>query len=198
MKNDSLAAKIFHHFRVSEMIFSIARFSINFPFSRQSAVGLEGMFGFFTLGLLLWPMYYIPVPPPFDNNPHKSLEDAIDGLIQIKNNGFLALAISGTVISIAFFNFAGISVTKEISATTRMVLDSVRTVVIWGVSILLGWETFKWMQVLGFISLLLGMCLYNNIVILPAYHAIRSRWTARNYGNLEPDNSVTDNSADDP
>lgn len=37
--------------------------------------------------------------------------------------------------SIAFFNFAGISVTKELSATTRMVIDSVRILLVWLVSI---------------------------------------------------------------
>jgi hypothetical protein len=59
----------------------------------------------------------------------------------------LILAITGTIISIAFFNFAGISVTKEISATTRMVLDSVRTIVIWMFSIMVGWQQFHVLQV---------------------------------------------------
>ena len=65
----------------------------------------------------------------------------------IKNNHLLIVPICGTIVSIAFFNFAGISVTKEISATTRMVLDSVRTMVIWGVSLLIGWQSFHWLQV---------------------------------------------------
>ena len=68
-------------------------------------------------------------------------------------------------ISIAFFNFAGISVTKEMSATTRMVLDSVRTLVIWGVSLLLRWQDFYYLQLIGFAVLLTGMCIYNDIVI---------------------------------
>jgi len=29
-------------------------------------------------------------------------------------------------VSIAFFNFAGVSITKELSATTRKVLDTLR------------------------------------------------------------------------
>lgn len=53
----------------------------------------------------------------------------------------------GTFVSIAFFNFAGVSVTKEMSATTRMVLDSVRTLVIWAVSLALRWQTFNYLQV---------------------------------------------------
>lgn len=53
------------------------------------------------------------------------------------------------VFSIAFFNFAGVSVTKELSATTRMVLDSIRTLVVWVFSIMLQWESFQYLQVGG-------------------------------------------------
>merc|ERR1712008_468165 len=61
----------------------------------------------------------------------------------------------------------GISVTKEMSATTRMVLDSVRTLVIWGVSLAIGWQPFQALQLLGFAVLVTGMCVYNDIVIAP-------------------------------
>ncbi|CAH2266809.1 jg27766 [Pararge aegeria aegeria] len=90
------------------------------------AVGWEGVFGFSVLSSLLVVFYWIPAPPHFDSNPRGTVEDVIDGLVQIGNNPLLLVAILGTVVSIAFFNFAGISVTKEMSATTRMVLDSVR------------------------------------------------------------------------
>merc|ERR1712137_727033 len=131
------------------------------------AVGWEGLFGFSTLSLLLIPMYYLKVGPPFSSNPRMVLEDALDGFTQMGNNPMIILAMSGTVISIAFFNFAGISVTKEMSATTRMVLDSVRTLVIWGVSLAMGWQEFQYLQLLGFASLVTGMCIYNDIVFAP-------------------------------
>lgn len=54
---------------------------------------------------------------------------------------------AGIMLSIAFFNFAGISVTKELSATTRMILDSIRTIVIWAFSLVLGWQDFHYLQV---------------------------------------------------
>ncbi|CAG2246062.1 unnamed protein product [Mytilus edulis] len=67
--------------------------------------------------------------------------------------------------SIAFFNFAGISVTREISATTRMVLDSVRTIIIWVAALALDWQKFIPLQILGFVVLIIGMMLYNDIGI---------------------------------
>ena len=114
---------------------------------------------------------------------------------------------SGNIASIAFFNFSGISVTKEMSATTRMVLDSCRTVVIWVFSMAVGWQQFRlvvarsflifkslcpkdfspdWkyssvfkkayfcfryssflIQAVGFLLLICGMCIYNDIIFAP-------------------------------
>ncbi|XP_070782220.1 solute carrier family 35 member F6 [Enoplosus armatus] len=126
------------------------------------AVGIEGLFGFFVLSLLLIPMYFIYVGD-FSDNPRHVLEDALDAFCQIGHQPLILLALLGNTVSIAFFNFAGISVTKEISATTRMVLDSLRTLVIWAVSLALGWEQFQGLQVLGFLVLLLGTALYNGL-----------------------------------
>lgn len=126
------------------------------------AVGTEGLFGFFVLSFLLIPMYFIPVGS-FSDNPRQVLEDALHAFCQIGHQPLILLALLGNTVSIAFFNFAGISVTKEISATTRMVLDSLRTLVIWVVSLALKWETFHGLQVLGFIVLLLGTALYNGL-----------------------------------
>lgn len=80
---------------------------------------------------------------------------------------YIFLHFTGTIVSIAFFNFAGISVTKEISATTRMVLDSIRTLVIWIFSLAIQWQVFHPLQLLGFFILIVGMCLYNDILLLP-------------------------------
>lgn len=52
------------------------------------------------------------------------------------------------IFSIALFNFTGISVTKRLSATTRMILDSVRTLVVWSFSIPLFGEKFIPFQVI--------------------------------------------------
>lgn len=148
------------------------------------AVGWEGFFGFTTLSVLLVPMYYIKVGAPFNHNANGSLEDFYDAIVQLSHNGWLVVALSGTIFSIAFFNFTGISVTKEISATTRMVLDSVRTLVIWIVALALGWQAFHWLQIFGFTGLVLGMCVYNDVFICQAGNAIRSAYIRRRYGDL--------------
>lgn len=143
------------------------KFVTKYKVAPLQAVGWEGFFGFVVLGTLLVPMYFIPAGNTIFQNPGGQLEDAIDGFIQIKNSWQVCLGVIGTVLSISFFNFAGISVTKELSATTRMVLDSVRTLVIWLFSLAVRWQSFNWTQIVGFLVLILGMFLYNNVIIRP-------------------------------
>lgn len=109
------------------------------------------------LAILQVPFYYIYVGAPFSHVPGGVLENIPDGFIQMGNNPLIIVATLGTVFSIAFFNFAGISVTKEISATTRMVLDSVRTLVIWLFSLAVFNQPFEWLQV-SFITDLTKLC----------------------------------------
>ena len=56
---------------------------------------------------------------------------------------------------------------KEITATTRLVLDSMRTIGVLTVSISVGWQIFHYLQLLGFAVLIAGMCMYNEIVPWP-------------------------------
>ncbi|OQR66308.1 transmembrane protein C2orf18-like [Tropilaelaps mercedesae] len=124
------------------------------------AVGWEGLFGMCTLGLILIPMYFIPKHGvPF--------EDSIDGIYQIGQSRDVAGGFFGTMISISFSNFAGVSITKQLSATTRMVLDSVRTIVIWAVSLAMGTQKFQPITIAGFAVMLIGMATYNNIFFVP-------------------------------
>lgn len=73
------------------------------------------------------------------------------------------------------FNFFGLSVTRTVSATARSTIDTCRTLFIWIVSLGLGWETFKWLQVVGFALLVYGTMLFNEIVQPPAVEFMRKR-----------------------
>lgn len=134
-------------------------------------VGWEGVFGFSILLVLLVPMYFIPwhlpASPDFWQDTRR-FEDAIDGLVQMGHNWQLLLANLGLIVSIAFFNFSGLTVTKTMSATTRMVLDSVRTIFIWAFSLAVMWQSFEPLQPVGYAVLFVGTCIYYNIIIAPS------------------------------
>ena len=104
-------------------------------------VGWEGFWGMCMLSTVLLLMYLMPgawragagdalavlTPAPDATGDRAgSFENAADAAVQMTNSTLLLLAILGNVASIAFFNFFGISVTSELSAVHRMVLDSLR------------------------------------------------------------------------
>lgn len=128
------------------------------------AVGWEGIWGFSILSILLIPMYFIPGP-----SEGGRLENAPDAFVQMGNSTVVLLAILGNIVSIGFFNYFGVTVTKTMSATTRMVLDSVRTLVIWVFGLLVGWEEFQYMQAIGFPFLIIGMFIYNGSLKVPCF-----------------------------
>ena len=76
--------------------------------------------------------------------------DADEGYRQVFNNRAIGLSSLAIMVSIGGFNFFGLSVTRSISATSRSIIDTCRTLFIWIVSLGLGWESFKWLQVVGF------------------------------------------------
>ena len=137
------------------------------------AVGLEGMFGMGVLSCVLVGMYYLPgVSGLSETRGH--LEDSLDALLQLgSGNGILLGFMLASLASIAFFNFFGISVTKAMSAAHRMVLDSLRTMVVWGFSLCVyavdpsKGQKFSWLQLVGFAVLLVGTLVYNEILPLP-------------------------------
>uniref|UniRef100_A0A8C3U1G7 Solute carrier family 35 member F6 n=1 Tax=Catharus ustulatus TaxID=91951 RepID=A0A8C3U1G7_CATUS len=126
------------------------------------AVGTEGLFGFVILALLLVPLSFIPAGR-LSGNPRGVLEDPADAWCQIRREPLILAALLANVGSISFFNFAGLSVTRELSATTRTVLDSLRTLLVWALSLALRWEQFHALQIPGFALLLAGAALYNGL-----------------------------------
>ena len=63
-----------------------------------------------------------------------------------------------------------IAVTKKMSAAHRMVLDSVRTCVVWTVGLLAFGEKFSILQLIGFVILISGTLVYNVIIRIPNFN----------------------------
>jgi hypothetical protein len=93
--------------------------------------------------------------------------DANEGYREVFTNRAIAISSLAIMVSIGGFNFFGLSVTRSISATSRSIIDTCRTLFIWIVSLGLGWETFKWLQVVGFALLVYGTFMFNDLVRPP-------------------------------
>jgi len=157
-------------------------------------VGSEGIFGFTALALAQVALYFIGIEgfdlgdnPLIPGTGKHRLEDALDAFTQMSNSGTLCGLLSLIVFSIAFFNFAGVSITKHMSATTRKVLDTLRTLVIWLITILFhyaiseeDWKLPRWrdqfvLQVFGFLLLVTGIFLYSDVLIMPTIRKRQQR-----------------------
>jgi hypothetical protein len=76
----------------------------------------------------------------------------------------LTISAISVVLSIALFNYCGVRVTKKLSAVARLSIDACRTAVVWAISVSAGWEDFVGMQLFGFLILICGCTLYNEVL----------------------------------
>ena len=138
-------------------------------------VGWEGVFGFSitVLGMILLHIFIGSTP-----SGKYGYFDAVEGWRQFTSYSTIAFSSILIMISIGGFNFFGLSVTRSVSATSRSTIDTCRTLFIWIVSLGLGWETFKWLQVPGFVLLVYGTFLFNDIVAVPWAMCVRRRANA--------------------
>jgi len=176
-----------------------AKYMSKYDLNPLKVVGLEGINGALTLFVILWPMYFIDMGEQFGFGPQFRFEDMLDGLKMIfdggpENGGWLLCWTLGNMCSIAVFNFAGISVTKELSATTRAVLDQIRIVVIWIVFIIpLGpflcrlQDHFNFTAPIGLAILICGVFIYNDVIIMPLIRKFILK-TPESKGDTEEEN----------
>lgn len=117
-------------------------------------VGLEGAFGLlFGFVLLLFLNTF-----GFESTPA--------AMYQISHSVPLAIAVVGSIFSIAFFNYSGVTVTKKASAVARSTIDVSRTILIWAAELQMGWNQFNVLELVGFMILAVGTLLYNRLIVL--------------------------------
>ena len=135
-------------------------------------VGWEGLFGFIVTVIAMIILHLVVGRTEQGQNGYF---DAEEGWREMTHNKAIAVSSVLIMISIGGFNFFGLSVTRTVSATARSTIDTCRTLFIWIVSLGLGWETFKWLQILGFALLVYGTFLFNDIVHAPLKSCIKKR-----------------------
>jgi len=134
-------------------------------------VGTEGMWGVFYYIMLLPIMQHITCN--HDAGGLQSLcnygyfENSSYAFAQMGANVSIIFMSLGIIVSIAAFNSFGIATTKYASAAQRSTIDTSRTLLIWLLSCLLGLETFHWQTIPGFIFLVIGTLMYNEIMVVP-------------------------------
>eukprot|EP00931_Biecheleriopsis_adriatica_P049911 TRINITY_DN28885_c0_g1_i1.p1 TRINITY_DN28885_c0_g1~~TRINITY_DN28885_c0_g1_i1.p1 ORF type:complete len:352 (-),score=79.97 TRINITY_DN28885_c0_g1_i1:23-1078(-) len=124
----------------------------NYETEPLQVVGLEGAFGL-TFGCVLLACLR-----------HFGLEDVDAAVYQMQHSTPLAIAVIGSIFSIAFFNFSGVTVTQKASAVARSTIDVSRTILIWAVELYMGWNHFNVLELFGFVILAAGTLIYNELI----------------------------------
>ena len=146
-------------------------------------VGWEGVFGFIVTMIGMVILHLVVGRTAQGRNGYF---DAEEGWREMTHNRAIAVSSVLIMISIGGFNFFGLSVTRTVSATARSTIDTCRTLFIWIVSLGLGWETFKWLQILGFALLVYGTFLFNDIVRPPLKSCTKKRKEEASLADEEP------------
>jgi drug/metabolite transporter (DMT)-like permease len=159
----------------------------NYALEPLRVVGWEGIFGF-CVTIVAQTILHFTVG--VSRKGRGGYFDAEAGYDQVLHNRLIAVSSVLIMISIGGFNFFGLSVTRSISATSRSIIDTCRTLFIWIVSLGLGWESFKWLQVLGFALLVYGTFLFNDLVRPPIKSMMPGQRERRRRGSLLPEEPI--------
>lgn len=135
------------------------------------AVAWEGVFGF-SVTIVVMGILHAAIGST--DSGRGGMFDMVEAFRQMTENKIVGLSSILIMISIGGFNYFGLSVTRSVSATSRSTIDTCRTLFIWVISLGLGWETFKWLQIIGFAVLVYATFLYNEIV-RPPFAFLRPR-----------------------
>ena len=88
-------------------------------------------------------------------------------MCQLRNKPALCITCVATTLSISTYYFIALNITKTMGRTPRVVIDTMRTLCLWGISIALGWAEFNVFHLIGFTLLIIGNFIYNEIIIVP-------------------------------
>ena len=94
----------------------------------------------------------------------ESMFNIAEGFRQVISVKPLLVATIMIMFMMSTFNVSGLAVTRRLSATSRSTIDTSRTVGIWAISLFIGWESFKLLQLGGFAVLVYGTLLFNGII----------------------------------
>lgn len=142
----------------------------NYYLHPLKVVGWEGFWGCFIYIILLFIMQFIKCTDP-DICPYGSVEDTPQAFYEMGQNAWIWVLALGVIVSIACFNGLGVAVTKYANAAQRSTIDTSRTLLVWGFFLFkpgdAGKERFIWLELVGFVMLVAGTLVFNEIVVIP-------------------------------
>lgn len=135
--------------------------------SSVRVVAWEGVFGVLHCVFWVFPIiYFMP------GSDHGRLEDTWDALYMFTHSWAVAGIIFSDMTMMLFYNICGMEVTDSLSAVHRVVIETLRTLCVWLVDLVIyyiitdgtlgeKWTAYSYLQLAGFALLFIGTILYN-------------------------------------
>ncbi|KAI8991274.1 hypothetical protein BDF20DRAFT_843766 [Mycotypha africana] len=117
------------------------------------AMGIEGIFGTVLLGSSLL------ISALFGQDEF----DVMQGIQDMVRHALLWQSGIALALMVAMFNFFGLAVSTTMGVPGRSMIDTLRTLLTWAIAIHYGWDTFSWIELIGFMILVLGVFLFNGV-----------------------------------
>jgi drug/metabolite transporter (DMT)-like permease len=136
-------------------------------------VGYEGAFGLVIMGVFVLPALQFS---RFGTEGNGLREDTVESFLMLSRSSRLLECAAGYVALMAAYNLAGMMVTENMGALSRTVAETLRTLLVWFVNIILyykvkikgaegghigePWTPYSWMQLSGFAIMVVGTACY--------------------------------------
>lgn len=146
------------------------KLAMDYEFDPKRLIGAESVIGALSIFTLYFVTSAIKCPNEglCGNNP--TFDDPSVAMTQMLNNNTIKFWFIVIIFSIMIFNLTGLYLTKKVSSMFRIIVDSIRTILVWVISIYMGLEDFGWsrfyFQMPGFLLLVLGNLIFNEIIVI--------------------------------
>lgn len=129
-------------------------------------VGWEGVWGMIITGGIVLPVVHM-----LHGGNCGRIENMVDTWHLMSRSLLILMLVLGYTVALALLNAFSVILSREVSATFRQLINALRVIFIWGISILLfyvwshrtlgeGWDVYSYFQLGGFIMLIGGTIIY--------------------------------------
>ena len=161
-----------------------------FEVTPYQLIGFEGLFGLLCSTILVIILSFVTCKGYLKENVcfDDKFEDPISAFKQIRENTTIPVLILFFIIAIAVYNISGALIIEAKGVITRGVTDTVRSLIIWLFFLFIHpiketEEKFHWLQLFGFILIIVANIIYVEILEIPFFEL--NKYTRRNLEKME-------------
>jgi len=140
----------------------------------MEVIGYEGMWGLLAMVVVVLPVAYL-----LPGEDAGSSENTIDSFVMLRNSSELSETWFVMFLSCLIYNLSGIMITSYLSAVHRVIIEAMRTLVVWFFAILTYYYVDKdsgfaeaitstsWIEAVGFVVVFVGQLIYGSLIKVP-------------------------------